>query len=154
MHIIIVLFALEFLWLQFAVQLPSPHPSVLDYDQVRIGDIQGRSVFGEVYLHDILLTGFCGETSEGFEDVLVREYASTSIRNGPPANHVRIFPDCPVGPKQWIIATAIFLFQRPRGDSHHALHLLKRERLLDLKHDVIPLFFNRKLRGPDSSDGQ
>ena len=40
------------------IQWALPHIPVRDYDQVRVRDIERRTILREVHLHDIVLAGF------------------------------------------------------------------------------------------------
>jgi hypothetical protein len=123
--------------------------SLLDNDQVRIGDIQRRAILGEFHFNDILLPSFPRKTSEKFEYVLLCILSSSLSCARSARDSMALIPNSPVCAKQRIIATAVLRVEPVRSNSHQALHLIKLERLFDLKQYPVPVCDDRKLRCSD-----
>ena len=87
--------------------------SLLDNDQVRIGDIQRRAILGEFHFNDILLPSFPRKTSEKFEYVLLCILSSSLSCARSARDSMALIPNSPLCAKQWIIAIAILRLERP-----------------------------------------
>ena len=122
-----------------------------DYDQVRVRGIERRTILRKVHLNDVVLASFQWEAANLLEDIIVREYATTIIWNGAPLHDPPIVPYRPVRANYRIILFAILLIEGARGNSDHAHHSAKRQRLFELKHNVVPLrvLRHRKFRRSD-----